>query len=214
MSATILDQPLAEQRVIKRDVTWRQYDAMVRDSDDRHTRIAFDQGVVEIMSPSRLHESSGHLIGRLIEAFADIRDIDIAGVKSTTFRREDLERGFEADESYYIAHAEDVRVLDEIDLSVHPGPDLVLEVDISRSSMPKFGIYAALRVNEVWLYDGRQMRVFVLQDHGRYDEVTSSRVLPEFPVSEVPEWLAKMQAAGETKTIREFRRQEDSRLTS
>ena len=39
-------------------------------------------------------------------------------------------------------------------LEFHFRKDLVLEVDISRSSMPKFGIYAALRVSEVWVYDG------------------------------------------------------------
>ncbi len=214
MIATIPLQSTLEHRVVKCDVSWLQYDRMIRESDKRRTRIAFDQGVLEIMSPSRLHETAGSFIGRMIETFTEVRDIEIAAVKSTTFRREDVQRGFEADESYYIANAQRVRGLAEIDLSIHPGPDLVLEVDIGRSSLPKFGIYAALRVSEVWLYYGDRLRVFVLQVDGQFDEVPGSRVLPEFPISEIPHWFEKIQELGETKAIRAFRSQETARSSS
>ena len=36
----------------------------------------------------------------LVEAFMEERGIELCSVASTTFRREDLQVGFEADESY------------------------------------------------------------------------------------------------------------------
>jgi Uma2 family endonuclease len=41
----------------------------------------------------------------------------------------------------------------ELDLRTDPPPDLVLEVDVSRSSLNRLGIYAALKVAEVWMLE-------------------------------------------------------------
>ena len=195
----------AEQRVVLQSVDWSTYAALVSRPESHHNRIAYDQGWMEIMSPSRLHDSSGRLIGRLIEALTEELDIEVASVKSTTFKCEERARGFEADESYYIEHAEDVRGLEEIDLTIHSAPDLVLEVDLSRSSMGKFGIYGSLGVAEVWLYDGEHVRVFAHAEGEQYNSVVGSQVLPQFPVAEVPEWLARVESVGETRMIRAFR---------
>lgn len=211
MIATMPQPELSEQRILMRNVRWPQYDALVADSDDRHVRISFDQGVMELLSPSHRHEFVGRLIGRLVEVFTEVRDVEVRSAKSTTFRRADLERGFEADESYYIAHAAEMRGLNEIDLTRHPAPDLVIEVDLSHSSLRKFGIYGALGVGEVWLFDGTSLRAFVRRDDQQYDEVTESRALPDFPLSDVPKWLDDMQDRGETKAIKLFRAEQTLR---
>ena len=201
---SVLTSP-AEQRVVLQSVDWSTYEALVSRPESRHNRIAYDKGWMEIMSPSRLHERSGSLIGRLIEIFTMELAIEVESVASTTFKCEEKARGFEADESYYIEHAEDVRGLDEIDLTIHSAPDLVIEVDLSRSSMGKFGIYGSLGVAEVWLYDGLQVRVFAHAEGEQYDSVLSSRVLPQFPVEEVHDWLIQAESLGETQMALAFR---------
>ena len=50
-----------------------------------------------------------------------------------------------------------MRARDEIDLTVDPAPDLVIEVDLTPFSLNKLLIFAALGVNEIWWYDGRQL---------------------------------------------------------
>ena len=52
------------------------------------------------MSPSKAHESNRSMLGRMVEMFSLQYDIDIASSASTTFKRRDLRRAFEADESY------------------------------------------------------------------------------------------------------------------
>jgi Uma2 family endonuclease len=156
------------------------------------------------MSPSKGHEHIKRLIGRLIEAFTEELNIDIESASSTTFKREDVERGFEPDACYYIAHAAMVRGKDEIDMMVDPPPDLIIEVDISRSSLNKFGIYRALAIPEVWRYDGETLRLYVLHDEG-YTEVPHSTVLPQLPVATLQSFLQQRASLSETQLVRRFR---------
>ncbi len=131
-------------------------------------------------------------------------NIDLESVSATTFKRQELERGFEPDESYYIEHAAAVRAKDEIDLTVDPPPDLIVEVDISRSSLNKFGIYQALGIPEVWRYDGASLHLYALRDEG-YIEVQQSTALPQFPIETLTSFLAQRSSLGETQLIRRFR---------
>lgn len=203
----------ADQVVVLRDIAWTTYEALVSSTRQRAERICYDQGVLEIMSPSRLHETTGKWIGRLVELYLFETEIDVESVKSTTFRREDCQRGFEADESYYIQHAHEVRGLAEIDMSIHPAPDLVIEIDISHSSVSKFAIYAELGVSEVWRYDGESLHVYVNEDETRFIEVDQSRVLPQFPVHDVPSWIEKAQADGEFPMLKAFQAEVRRRIS-
>jgi Uma2 family endonuclease len=195
---------LAEQRVILDNISWQTYLAILNDADNCRGRMTYDRGVLEIMAPSKLHEQVKGLIGRMVEAFTEEFDIDIESVGSTTFKRADLERGFEADECYYIQHAAEVRGKDEIDMRIDPPPDLLIEVDISRSSLSKFGIYGALGVPEVWRYDGERLQFYVLQAEG-YVEVQDSSVLPLLSASQLLHFLSQRLEQSETALIRGFR---------
>ena len=65
-------------------------------------------------------------------------------------RRKRHQKGLEPDDCFWIAHEAEVRGKTIIDLRTDPPPDLAIEVDISRSSLDRMGIYAKLRVPEVW----------------------------------------------------------------
>lgn len=195
---------LAEQRVVLDHISWQTYEAILNDAENRRGRITYDRGVLEIMAPSKLHENVKRLIGRMVEVFTEELDIDMASASSTTFKREDLDRGFEPDESYYLQHAADVLGKDEIDLLLDPPPDLLIEVDISRSSLGKFGIYRALGVPEVWRYDGERLRFYVLEADA-YIEVQDSSVLPPLSASQLSQFLSRRLEVSETALIREFR---------
>ena len=168
--------------------------------------MAYEEGTLEIMSPSNLHETIKRIIGRFIETFTEVLDIDIRSAGSTTFKLEARRRGFEADESYYIQQEAAVRGSEEIDLGVDPPPDLVLEVDLSRSSFGKLGIYWSLQVPEVWLYDGR-LRIYRRNAaaEGRYDEEPRSTVLVQLEPSVVERFLDQRRELSETELLRSFR---------
>jgi hypothetical protein len=60
---------------------------------------------------------------------------------------------------------------------VDPPPDLVIEIDLTSLSLPKFPIFAQLGVPEVWRADGRQIYIFCLSG-GQYIEHAESSVFP------------------------------------
>lgn len=200
MSATLSP---GEQRVLLRSVRWETYLALVEDSDQSSGRMTYDQGMLEIMTPSMPHESAGSLLGRMIERFTEIRVMEIRSVASTTFKRSDLKRGFEADKSYYIQHAAEICGLREVDLAIHPPPDLVVEVEITRSSIDKQRLLASMGIPEYWRYDQQALQLFSLQ-HGEYVQVYESQVLQSFPVALAEELLTLQFDANETDLIRRF----------
>ena len=97
-----------------------------------------------------------------------------------------------------------MRTQDEIDLTDDPPPDLVIEVDVSRTSIGKLGVFAAFGIPETWRYDGQRLRVYGLND-GEYSEIEDSRVLPGFPIERIVEILDQRGAASENDLIRGFR---------
>ena len=193
----------SEQRVVLRSVSWETYMALTEESESGSGRMTYDQGVLEIMSPGMPHEIAKKLIGRMIETFTLCRGIEIRSSSSTTFKRSELQRGFEADESYYIQHASELRGVREIDLSIHPPPDLVIEIDMTNSSIPKEQLFAAMKIPEVWRYDGEALWMGRLYDDN-YQDLKQSVVLPGFPRELASKLLDRQVEENETVLIRSF----------
>jgi len=198
----VLSEP--ETRMVLEGVEWETYVAL---SDQRHgsvPRMTYDNGVLEMMSPKREHESVGRLIGRLIETYSEVKNIEIISVGSVTVKRSDLSKAFEADESYYVRNAERLLSKKDLDFSIDPPPDLVVEVEITSSAIKKMQLFAAMGVPEVWRHDGHRLQMFELVD-GSYLQIPSSFQLPGLTTAQVDEMLSQRNTLGETKLIQSFR---------
>ena len=191
-----------DRRVVLSDVSWTTFVALSKEA--RGGRLAYDRGRLEIMSPSFEHESIKGLIGRLIEIFSVELDVDMAPAGSTTLSREDLDRGIEPDECYFIDSAPRVRGKTDIKLPVDPPPDLAIEVDITRSSVNKLAICAALGIPEVWRYDGLAVKIYILQDDGHYEMSEVSKALPRFPIDQLARILRERGSRSATQIARDF----------
>ena len=194
-----------ENRIVLDDIEWGTFVELSNQRRGNVPRMTFDRGLLELMCPLRQHEQIGRFIGRLFEIYTEVFDIEIGSVKSTTFKRKDLKRAFEADESYYVKHAEQMRSKEEIDLAIDPPPDLVIEVEITSSAIRKLELFAAMGVPEVWRHDGEQLQMFSLENGG-YKPVPSSPALPGLTVAAINSLLEKRFNVGETALIREFRK--------
>ena len=186
-------------------ISWHTYTALVKDLEDRPgLRVTFDRGTLEIMSPSERHEELKTLLGRMVELLTLELDIECRPAGSTTWKRQDLERGLEPDECYYIANELRLRGKVEADLAVDPPPDLAIEVDLSRSSVDKLAIYAALGVPEVWTLQGLSIQVHTLGATGGYAVGRQSRAFPFLPLDRVEAFLANPQSLTQTQLMRAF----------
>ena len=159
--ATVLER--SEQRVLLEDVSWEIFESLVRASQNRGApRFTYDRGQLEITSPSAEHERLKETTTLFINVAAEELRINVEAFGSTTFRRLDVGRGFEADSCFYVQSLARVKGKTEIDLHVDPPPDLVIEIDITASSLDKLSIFATLGVPEVWRYHDARLRIFSL----------------------------------------------------
>ncbi len=167
-----------EQRVVLHDVSWATYEHLLADHlDCSSPHFTYDRGTLEIMSPSNEHEEINRNIGSLIDMIVIEWGLHLRPLGSTTFKRQDIQRGFEPDSCFYIQRAELVRGKRKIDLATDPPPDLVIEIDITSGSIDKLPIYAALGIPEVWRYVGDRLLILALAG-GSYVEVKESLGLP------------------------------------
>ena len=126
----------AEQRVILQNISWQTFKTMLAEmGGNRNSRLAYDNGIVEIMTPLMPHENSNRLIEVFVGVLCEELGLEIKRAGSLTMTRDDLERGAEPDSSYYIQNESLVRDKEHIDLTTDPPPDLVLEVEYSRSKI-------------------------------------------------------------------------------
>jgi Uma2 family endonuclease len=77
-----------ESRVVLDNVSWATFEALVTETGPRRGRLAYEEGTLEIMSPSAEHEIIKSGIGLLVEAYAQEMGIDMAIVGSTTLKRQ------------------------------------------------------------------------------------------------------------------------------
>lgn len=197
----------AERRVVLEGVSWSLYEKMLAELGDRRgVRLTYDRGRLEIMSPSRLHENVKKIAARLLEAYSDAVEVRVEGCGSWTLNREDLEKGLEPDECYYVQSVPLIAGKGELDLAVDPPPDLAIEVDISPPDVAKQPIYAALGVPEVWRYDGRRMAVMLRTATGTYAESDRSLALPDLPMDEFNRFIEVGLAKGQYDAVRAMRR--------
>src|SRR5947209_5150539 len=178
--ATVQTPP--EQRFVLYGVSWPEYNRLLRALAERPSlRLTYDRGALELVTLSLEHESLVRFFSLLILALTLELRLPLKGGGSTTFRRRRRRRGLEPDECFWIATEPKVRGKEKIKLPGDPPPDLALEVDISYSTLDRMAIYAALRVPEVWRFDGHALTFHLLGPDGRYTAVAQSRAMQVAP---------------------------------
>lgn len=133
-------------------IDWQAFEKFLLETkNERHSRILYNRGVLEIMVPSPVHEKSKSIFGSLIEAFFEELDIENQSGGSTTFKNEKMEKGIEPDECFYFGEHATTISWEESGI-----PDLAIEADKTSSSLNKLQSYEILNIPEVWIYDVNQ----------------------------------------------------------
>jgi Uma2 family endonuclease len=161
-----------------RSVDWETYVAISEALTGRHVRLTYDRGTLEFMTISSTHSRLSRVLVLFVFVLAEELKIKMLPCGDMTMRREDLERGIEADESFYVANEPLVRDKPRIDLACDPPPDLAVEVDISRSSRHRMPIYQAIAVPEVWRLEGEAVAIHVRGPDGLYMVAERSLAFP------------------------------------
>jgi Uma2 family endonuclease len=188
LASPTISQPVGEKRVVFYHLNWQSYQQILQAlGESRSARLTYDRGILEITMPLEDHEFAAELIGRFIYFLVSELGQRIKSMRSTTIEREDLNRSPEPDNAFYIKNQPQVAGR-TVNSQEDPPPDLVVEVDITHTDIDKLSLYAALGVPEFWRFNGREWRIYQLQD-GNYQEQEVSPTFPFVPKDKLYEFL-------------------------
>lgn len=201
---TALSQPIAENVVLLNPVSWETFSQLLEElGDKRNQRFAYDQRNLEIISPLGEHENSNRFIDDLIRVIADELGWNLKKFSSLTLKSQAFQQGVKPDSCYYLKNEPQVRKKQSIDLASDPPPDLVLEIDITNTSLNKFSIYGNLKVPEIWQYNGQKLMVFLLNpESNQYQNMTNSEVFPFLEMTLIPQFIQKSLEVGENRSVK------------
>ncbi len=164
-----------EERQIISGVSWESYDTLLSSGDRLPHRIAYLDGVLELVSPSRRHERRKSIIGSLLEDYFKEKRIRYFPLGSATFRQQNQRGGVEPDESYCLGTEKAL-------------PDLAIEVVVSSGGIDKLEVYRRLAVSEVWFFKGDRFNVYRLTAAG-YELTESSPLLPDLDLDLLAQYV-------------------------
>ena len=197
--------PLAETRTFMKNISWQTFKTMLAEMGvERNSRFAYENGIVEIMTPLMPHENSNRVIEGFVLVLCEEFGLEVKSTGSLTLTRDDLEKGGEPDSSYYIQNESLVRGKENIDLATDPPPDLVLEVEYSRSKIDKLSLYASMGIPEFWRYNGTLLRVYTLTG-SQYSEVELSPTFAPVLVKDIPQFIQESRKIGQLAAKSAFR---------
>ncbi len=184
------------------DVSWKEYEELVERRDEvSHVRLSYDQGLLEIMSPSAKHEKYARLFEHLIAVLTEELNLEFVSCGSVTLRLQKKSKGTEPDDCFYIRNVAQILDKEWINLETDPPPDLAIEIDVTHPTLNKLAIYAGLGVPEVWRYNGARVEFYRLVEEG-YAVIPASHLFPFL----MPAALVEYLRLGSTQGINTMRR--------
>jgi Uma2 family endonuclease len=214
MTQTLVTPPEVGSYLVLYGVSWEMYEQLLAIFAENPTpRMNYYKGTLELRTPLPEREGYSWTLGRLITALSEELEMEICGLKSTTWRSQPKAVGKEADECFYIQNEPAIRDKLKINLAVDPPPDLAIEIDTTHSSVNQMDIYAELKVPEVWRWQQGKLSLYCLTETG-YVESEQSLAFGSFPVKELARFMQLDSGKGENARLREFRQWVRSQLAS
>jgi Uma2 family endonuclease len=161
--------PNADERILLHGLDWARFESLVAlRGERRRPRVAYLDGVVELIGPSRGHESTKSDLGRIVEHYCLLSDILITPYGSWLIKDQPEEAGAEPDECYIFGP----------DPESKDRPDLVIEVVWTSGGIDKLEIYRRLGIAEAWFWKDGRLAVYRLGPSG-YQLVPRSQWVPD-----------------------------------
>ncbi|MBW4508614.1 MAG: Uma2 family endonuclease [Scytonematopsis contorta HA4267-MV1] len=179
----LVDADDPEEKFTTSGVSWENYETLLAKLQySSYYRVTYLDGILEIVSPSKRHESAKTRFSFLLSFYLWKKKIRHFPFGSTTFKNKAKKAGAEPDECYCLFEEKDV-------------PDLAIEVVFTSGSVSKLEIYRRLGVPEVWFWQSDKLKLYHLRDNSQkeeadiftdtygYEEITKSELLPELDIA-------------------------------
>jgi len=179
-----------EVRLVVHGVSWDRYEVARNALDGPGLRMAFCEGVLELMSPLRPHEEWKKNVARLVELWALERDVPLYAYGSTTFKNAVRERGVEPDECYCVG------------AEMREWPHIVVEVvHTSPVAIDRRRLHEGLGAPELWIFERGTFELWA-HDGVSYRRVDRSPLLPDLSFDDLARFVVR---SDQHRALKEWR---------
>jgi hypothetical protein len=102
-----------------------------------------------------------------------------------------------------LAHEPQVHCKETYEPEKDPPPDLVIEIDVTSSSIPRLPVFAKIGVPEIWRCQRGRLRFYRLS-RGKYGLIRRSVAFPFLKPADLMRFLNRRGEIGENGVVREF----------
>jgi Uma2 family endonuclease len=153
-------------------ISWEKFEAIeAAFSDVAGIRLAFLDGVIEIMPISDEHEELKSTLGRLLEVYLRAKGIRYYVRGGPSLGNKDDAARRQPDESYNIGSKKD-------------RADIAIEVVFTSGGLDKLECYKRFGIPEIWFCQDGSLRLYGLKD-GNYQQIFASQFLPELDLAKL-----------------------------
>ena len=189
----LLTQPKQnpEIRIEQPLITWEQFKLIQRGfADSRGIRLAYYEGILEIVSTSIDHELIKTIIGALLELYFLEMEIEFFPMGQAT-QEKAKQVSLQPDESYSFGSPKKI-------------PDLAIEVILTSGNTEKLKKYSLLGVPEVWLWEDGILDIYHLNAQNyQYQKSSASKFLPNLDLATLQRCILCASPLEALKTFRQ-----------
>ena len=189
----LLTQPKQnpEIRIEQPLITWEQFKLIQRGfADSRGIRLAYYEGILEIVSTSIDHELIKTIIGALLELYFLEMEIEFFPMGQAT-QEKAQQVSLQPDESYSFGSPKKI-------------PDLAIEVILTSGNTEKLKKYSLLGVSEVWLWEDGILDIYHLNAQNyQYQKSSVSKFLPNLDLATLQRCILNASPLEALKTFRQ-----------
>jgi len=189
----LLTQPKQnpEIRIEQPLITWEQFKLIqLGFADSRGIRLAYYEGILEIVSTSIDHELINTIIGALLELYFLEMEIEFFPMGQAT-QEKAQQVSLQPDESYSFGSPKKI-------------PDLAIEVILTSGNTEKLKKYSLLGVPEVWLWEDGILDIYHLNLQNRkYQKSLVSKFLPNLDLGMLQRCILSASPLEALKTFRQ-----------
>ncbi|MCW5959520.1 MAG: Uma2 family endonuclease [Pyrinomonadaceae bacterium] len=186
-------------------IDWQTYREIANEiGETRSLQLIYHDGTLTIMPITEIHEMLTILLERMVGLVSLTLRQNIIPTGKATIRSKRRNLGVEPDVSYFVSNADIHQGRDHVSDEVDIPPDIVGEIDLHNASDEKFDIYAELNISELWQFRNSALRMFRLNELGKYEAIERSVEVPILTGDILTEFLNRGQKEQQFVILSDF----------
>lgn len=186
-------------------IDWETYEQISEElGESSSLHLFYDRGSLTIMPVTEIHELLTSLLHNFITFAGMSLSLNVIPTGKATLRSQRLKYGIEPDLSFFVSKADIHQTKDYIPKEIELAPDIVCEIDVYHPSDDKFEIYSKFGISEFWQYGREKLKIFKLDENGKYNEIERSEEIPVLTCEILTEYLKRGQIEQQFKVLSDF----------